>query len=291
MATCTSCEGDCTGGCSGSCIDSCAGSCANGCGNNCASNCLYSCSSTASQNANLSETDLLTVLGVSSISAAISALRTRCTNNNFSNLALGMYLDLPNFTVNGTNYSTQRIVIAGFNTFKNINGYNAANHIVFAFKNIVGLHTMNLSDTNTGGYPATSMRTFLEDGDFGFLAGIINSIGNYVYSVNRLISTKGAFSWNSNKVWLPTENEVFGSIIYSEPNASSSSYSYMPIIPLYNSFPAYRKKTRDGSTYYWWLASPNASYSHYFCFVYTSGMPNLNSASSSYGVSPCFCLS
>lgn len=221
--------------------------------------------------------NLLTVLGVSSVSAAMSALHSICAGSKYAKLNVGMYLGLPNFTVSGTNYGTQRIVIAGFDTFKDLGGYTTDNHILFAFKNTVLNKEMNVS-SNVGGYHSSTMKTFL-DGDFK--TGLINSIGSYIYDINRNLSDKGSFSWHSYGVWLPTEYEVFGSHTYSESQSGD-----IVKIPLYTEYSDYRKKT--GSDDYWWLSSPYASTSYYFCYVDSSGSVDSGDATNSYGVSPCF---
>jgi hypothetical protein len=222
----------------------------------------------------LSEVNLLTVLGVSTVSAAISALRAQCNAGAFSNLALGMYLDLPNFTVGSTNYGTQRIVIAGFNIYSN---YNTSNHILFAFKNIVSYGVMNSSSTNSGGYPNSAMHSFLES---SFYTGLSNQ-GISPNSIYRYLSSKGSFSWHSCSVWLPTEYEVFGNVTYGETNVNNA----VPI-SLYNNHTAYRNKGD-----WWWTASPTASDSSSFVSVDGNGSVNYSNAYDSLGVSPCFCIS
>jgi hypothetical protein len=227
----------------------------------------------------LSEQNLLTVLGVSSISAAMAALHDKCIDNDFNKLALGQYLDLPNFTVDGTNYGTQRIVIAGFNTYKKLNGYNPSNNILFIFKNIVLTKQMNNSNTNDGGYHASILRPFVDE---TFKTGLINSIGNCIYPVNRYLSDKGTFSWHRYGVWLPTEYEVFGGFTFSETQSE-----HLVTIPLYTQHADYRKKNN-----YWWLSSPIIFIYNSFCSVYTSGSASINdNATDSSGVSPCFCIS
>ena len=46
----------------------------------------------------------------------------------------------------------------------------------------------------------------------------------------------------------------------------------------------------EGSASYWWLRSPTASSSSYFCYVYYNGGANGNGAYSSNGVAFGFCL-
>jgi hypothetical protein len=80
------------------------------------------------------ETSLLTALGVSSVSETMSALHSICAGSKYARIGIGMYLDLPDFTVDGEDCGIQRIVIAGINTFKGLGGYNTSNHILFTSK-------------------------------------------------------------------------------------------------------------------------------------------------------------
>lgn len=43
-----------------------------------------------------------------------------------------------------------------------------------------------------------------------------------------------------------------------------------------------------GSRYNWWLSSPSASYTTYFCYVYSRGYANNNDARDGDGVAPDF---
>jgi hypothetical protein len=139
---------------------------------------------------------------------------------------------------------------------------------------------MNSSYSNAGGYDASEMNALLEE---HFIMGLINAIGNYVYPVTRNLSDKGSFSWHIHNVWLPTEYEVFGTHSYSESQSGD-----IVNIPLYTEYSDYRIKT--GSNNYWWLSSPSAFDSSFFCLVSSSGFAYDGFASDMFGVSPCFCI-
>lgn len=213
--------------------------------------------------------NLLEVLGVESIADAMAALHKKCEAGDFSGLMLGDYLDLPSLTVNGTTYTWNddyknlRIIISGFNYYKGVGDTeNSKNHILWTFRNVVLQRQMNTSDTNTGGYGASAMKTFL---DGVFTAGLGAAIGaDYLYTVRRAISKKGSTEWISCTVFLPTTVEVFGVDTYGDDQNAWNTNSQFPI---YASGFFYRIKRYNGSRAWWWLATPYGSDVTLFCYV------------------------
>ena len=240
--------------------------------------------------------NLLTVLGVTTVAEAMEVLHERCNGEgvaDFSGLMIGDYLDLPSLTVDGTTYTWNatyqnlRIVISGFNHYIHCGDTeNTKNHILWTFKNVVLQRQMNSSDTNTGGYNASAMKTYL-DGVFALGLGSALGSSDYLYTISRAISKKGSTEWVRNTVFLPTEVEVFGVATYGDDqNAWNTNIQY----PIYRDSSYYRCKKYNGSRAWWWEATPGASYSTSFCSVYYIGLSDDFSASDSYGgVAPAFC--
>ena len=240
--------------------------------------------------------NLLTVLGVTTVAEAMEVLHERCNGEgvaDFSDLMIGDYLDLPSLTVDGTTYTWNatyqnlRIVISGFNHYIHCGDTeNTKNHILWTFKNVVLQRQMNSSDTNTGGYNASAMKTYL-DGVFALGLGSALGSSDYLYTISRAISKKGSTEWVRNTVFLPTEVEVFGVATYGDDqNAWNTNIQY----PIYRDSSYYRCKKYNGSRAWWWEATPSASNSTTFCNVYINGISNLSNASNSNGgVAPAFC--
>ena len=240
--------------------------------------------------------NLLTVLGVTTVAEAMEVLHERCNGEgvaDFSGLMIGDYLDLPSLTVDGTTYTWNatyqnlRIVISGFNHYIHCGDTeNTKNHILWTFKNVVLQRQMNSSDTNTGGYNASAMKTYL-DGVFALGLGSALGSSDYLYTISRAISRKGSTEWVRNTVFLPTEVEVFGVATYGDDqNAWNTNIQY----PIYRDSSYYRCKKYNGSRAWWWEATPDASNSAYFCYVYYDGGSNTYGASNSDGgVAPAFC--
>ena len=240
--------------------------------------------------------NLLTVLGVTTVAEAMEVLHERCNGEgvaDFSGLMIGDYLDLPSLTVDGTTYTWNatyqnlRIVISGFNHYIHCGDTeNTKNHILWTFKNVVLQRQMNSSDTNTGGYNASAMKTYL-DGVFALGLGSALGSSDYLYTISRAISKKGSTEWVRNTVFLPTEVEVFGVATYGDDqNAWNTNIQY----PIYRDSSYYRCKKYNGSRAWWWEATPNASNSTYICDVNSNGKSHYHNASYSYGgVAPAFC--
>ena len=240
--------------------------------------------------------NLLTVLGVTTVAEAMEVLHERCNGEgvaDFSGLMIGDYLDLPSLTVDGTTYTWNatyqnlRIVISGFNHYIHCGDTeNTKNHILWTFKNVVLQRQMNSSDTNTGGYNASAMKTYL-DGVFALGLGSALGSSDYLYTISRAISKKGSTEWVRNTVFLPTEVEVFGVATYGDDqNAWNTNIQY----PIYRDSSYYRCKKYNGSRAWWWEATPNASNSTGFCSVGSNGSSSgYNASNSSGGVAPAFC--
>ena len=222
--------------------------------------------------------NLLTVLGVTTVAEAMEVLHERCNGEgvaDFSGLMIGDYLDLPSLTVDGTTYTWNatyqnlRIVISGFNHYIHCGDTeNTKNHILWTFKNVVLQRQMNSSDTNTGGYNASAMKTYL---DGVFALGLGSALGSsdylYLYTISRAISRKGSTEWVRNTVFLPTEVEIFGVATYGDDqNAWNTNIQY----PIYRDSSYYRCKKYNGSRAWWWEATPDASNSTHFCGVTTT---------------------
>lgn len=240
--------------------------------------------------------NLLTVLGVTTVAEAMEVLHERCNGEgvaDFSGLMIGDYLDLPSLTVDGTTYTWNatyqnlRIVISGFNHYIHCGDTeNTKNHILWTFKNVVLQRQMNSSNTNTGGYNASAMKTYL-DGVFALGLGSALGSSDYLYTISRAISKKSSTEWVRNTVFLPTEVEVFGVATYGDDqNAWNTNIQY----PIYRDSSYYRCKKYNGSRAWWWEATPYASNSTAFCHVGNFGFSDGSSASySAGGVAPAFC--
>jgi hypothetical protein len=259
--------------------------------------------------------DLMSVLGVNSIPAAMTALRDRCNGTgepDFSGLQIGDYLDGLDLSAVpaerggaagqawSDSYKNNRITLSAFNPYKGAGDTEVTqNHLRVDFANVPLTGRMNASDTNTGGYPASEMRAFLEgvngDGTGGksgvtaaaFLNALKSQLGDYLLPVRRLLSNKGNWAWVTCTLWLPSEDEVFGESAWGESNYGDGQKLH---IPLYRDSYLYRIKRLNGSRQWWWLSSPYSGSAIHFCSSYSGGHAGGTNASSVDGCAPAFCV-
>ena len=212
--------------------------------------------------------------------------------SDFSGLRYADYLDMPSlndgsttYTWNGT-YKNLRIMIAGFNIYKHAGDTeNTKNHIVFTFRNCPLTRQMNSSDTNSGGYAASAMATYLEG---NFKNGLRAVLGDYLYTIRRLLSTKGNWAWKSDTVFLPTEQEIWGSVIWGETGYSGGFQAQYPV---YRESVIYKVKLYNGARQWYFEATPYKDNTPAFCHSGNLGAAYYFSASAAGGVAPAFCVS
>ncbi|MBE5830801.1 MAG: hypothetical protein E7306_03570 [Butyrivibrio sp.] len=141
------------------------------------------------------------------------------------------------------------------------------------------------SNTNAGGWNASDLRTWLNQ---TFITSLPSDL-QAVISAKPVKATSGSqvnqIVTSNDKIWIPTEKEVFGGITYSGSTENSVNNQY-PVFT--NAASRVRTQGVNGAAVNVWLASPHVSDSTAFCIVATSGAPYSNGASNSYGVLPCF---
>lgn len=143
-------------------------------------------------------------------------------------------------------------------------------------------YTMNSSNTNSGGWKDSAMRTTHLP---AILAHMPAEVQNGIREVSKKASVGGVSSTIetvSDKLFLLSEVEVFGSTSYSAAG-EGTQYDYYKAG---NS----KVKKRNGSAIPWWELSPNRSGSSYFCMVNGISEADYDSASRANGVAFGFCF-
>ena len=89
------------------------------------------------------------------------------------------------------------------------------------------------------------------------------------------------------KLWVPSEYEVFGSIVWGTKGYSQNGGVQYPIFA--NSWKSRQKGVgHNGARSTWWLASVNSGNSTHCCLVDYTGFPSSYYASAALGVPLCF---
>ena len=228
--------------------------------------------------------------------ACIKALHDKLEAGEFSGFRIGDYLDLASLTVDGTTYTWNaayknlRLMIMGFNTYKHIGDCdedegepeNKKDHILFQFRNCVLTRRFNATNTNDS-YFGSELSMWLND---KFKAGLVSALGDYLYTVNRMLPEHEDWNWQRDTVFLPTEPEVWGRSIWSNNQYELASMQW----PAYRDSPIYRVKRHNGSRMWWWEASPYENNAVSFCNVSAIGNAYSHIATGAGGVAPAFCV-
>ena len=159
--------------------------------------------------------------------------------------------------------------------------YDESGKLFFVFENCLrDPQRMNSRHTNRGAWANSEMREYMNQ-IFELLPDDLQA----VIETTHIIQTHNGGTYESHdKLFLLSEEQVFGKCRYSEPEQGVSQFDIFTC-------ERDRVKERDDvGTEWWWLRSPYSGYSSYFVYVNTSGFVNTNNASYSYGVAPGFCI-
>ena len=175
--------------------------------------------------------------------------------------------------------------VMGFNNFTlanqgNYGGVHKTAGLTFGAVDCVGKYQMNSSNTNSGGWGDCLMRTStmptLQSGMPDILAQV---------RVQYVEYNQSTIVYSDDYMFLPAEAEVFGTRTYSSLAEANALTQFA-----YYKNGGSKIKSLSGSAVIWWLRSVSNTGSRYFCHVKTSGSTYFYSASSTYGVAPCFCV-
>ena len=225
-------------------------------------------------------------------------IKARITAVDYSGLNIGDYIP---FTLGAS--ATIWAQIAGIDTYYKTGDTAIGHHIDFISKDCMDtMYKWNETATNNGS--AVNAAPWMVSALKATLDGLVTNLPAGLQSVviekrtfletrysssGVLTNSIGVAVNNMGKLWIPTEYEVFGSVINGTlPYASGQGVQY-PIFA--NSF-INRAKRSGISIFAWWLASAAKDNSQTFCFVHPRGYPGNPlagyKASTALGVPLCF---
>ena len=164
-----------------------------------------------------------------------------------------------------------------------------------------GYFVMNASNTNSGGWKSSQMRTNICGTSLSSYSGtiiavipaalraVLKSVTKYTDNMaNGGGSTASYVTATMDYFFLLSEYEVFGSISYANSNESSKQAQYA----YYSAGNSKIKYKHNGTSTaaYWWLRSPRTSNSYNFVRVRTDGTVSNYYANYSLGFAPGFCV-
>ena len=227
-------------------------------------------------------------------------------------------------TLNGTvghlslsNYTTYAFII-GFNHNASVEGANRI-HFQLAKTALSGgtdvcfcdssynsnvsttdYFSMNSSQTNSGGWKSSQMRTNICGTSLSSYSGtiiavipaalraVLKSVTKYTDNTGGGSTAASAVTATTDYFFLLSEFEVFGSISYGNTNEKNKQAQYA----YYSAGNSKIKYKHNGTTTVirWWLRSPYAGEKYYFVVVYTDDKVSFSHADYSLGFAPGFCV-
>ena len=186
--------------------------------------------------------------------------------------------DKKTVAIDGVNYQVQ---IIGFDHDTKTSGGKAG--ITFQLVDCLNsTYQMNSSDTNSGGWTSCAMRSSTMA---TLLTKLPSALQNVIKAVNKLTSAgnqSATINTTSDKLFLLSEVEIFGSTTHSK-SGEGSQYAY------YKAGNSKVKKV-NGSASDWWERSPLRLNNASFCNVNDFGDADNYTASMSIGVAFGFCV-
>lgn len=156
------------------------------------------------------------------------------------------------------------------------------NEVSFVFLKCPFRKQMNSDSENAGGWKESELRAELKE----FFALLPDDLQAVIKKKKTVQIINGEKVKCKDKLWIPTEYEMFGESYYGEQSETDTvQFDYFK-----------DRKNRmiavEGEDdYAWvWLATPSASSTTAFCYVNYGGYASYYGASNSFGVAPGFAI-
>ena len=217
-------------------------------------------------------------------------------NNNISKYKVG-----DTRTIDMGTYGTHTLRIANTSTPSECSrtGFSqTACGFVLEFADIITTHKMNDTNTNVGGWPATSMRTFVNNDIYNALPSEIKNAIIDTTVVSGHGSTSGETNFTStDKLYLLSTAEVWAqgssnTIKYDTARDVTRQLDYYKNLGTSTSTSNYSGAIKKNGTSdsYWWLRAAYSNSTYYFFRVYANGDWANSNAINTDGVAPAFRL-
>ena len=164
-----------------------------------------------------------------------------------------------------------------------------------------GYFVMNASNTNSGGWKISQMRTNICGTSLSSYSGtiiavipealraVLKPVTKYTDNTANGGGSKESYvTETTDYFFLLSELEVFGIISYGNTNEKNKQAQY----PYYSAGNSKIKYKHNGTSTaaFWWLRSPISGYSDSFVYVRDNGTVDIDYASCSFGFAPGFCV-
>ena len=197
----------------------------------------------------------------------------------------------------GTTYGTHTLRIANTSTPSECStaGFSqTACGFVLEFADIITTHNMNSSSTNVGGWPATSMRTFVNNDIYNAIPSELRNLiidtatvsGHGSEDTENFTSTDKLYLLAPGEVW--SDWKTISDAQYDTTKNLTRTLDYYTAQGVTTSNYSGAIKKNGTNAYIWCLRTPHSiTYNSFFVVNYTGGW-TLYSAHDTNGVSPAF---
>ena len=224
-------------------------------------------------------------------------IKARIKAHNFDGINVCDYIPI---TMNGETVNMQ---VAGIDTYYRTTSNQLSHHIDFISKDCLDDDSIswNNSDNNNGTsanrspYMASKIRTYLTTTLYNYLPREVKRVISNKralmetrYNSSGTLEDSAGWNWvDFGLLWLPTEYEVFGSIIWGTKPWSAGQAVQYPIFA--NSYLNRIKGQGDGgSRCFWWLSSVCGGSSEACVYVNSNGHASDGTADNENYVPVCF---
>ncbi|GHV93320.1 hypothetical protein AGMMS50268_38230 [Spirochaetia bacterium] len=147
--------------------------------------------------------------------------------------------------------------------------------VIFNFEEVLFYSAINSERTSEGGFSKSVLSAYLNEKFIDALSPVAD-----ILAPNK----------DGQKITLPTQYEVFGKEEY-DGSGNAVNWEDEPRQFEYFKNIKNRIRAKDNDTKWWWLSTPHAAFSTYFCYVGSYGIAHGGHASNGAGgVSPAFCI-
>ncbi len=222
-------------------------------------------------------------------------IKARIAAANFDGLHVGDYIPI---IMNANPIVMQ---IAGIDTYYRCTDQELGHHIDWISKDLYPGTTQWFTSNNNNGtstdpvpYNKSTLKSYLTTLQ-GYLpselAAVISAKRFLIetrYSASGTLTESNSWTWTElGKLWVPSEYEVFGSLVWaSKPYGAGHSVQY-PIFAN-NFLNRIKGQGAGGSRANWWLLSVCGGYSTLACFVSGTGFAGGTNCTGAFGVPVCF---
>ena len=195
----------------------------------------------------------------------------------------------------GTTYGTHTLRIANTSTPSECSttGFSqTACGFVLEFADIITDHAMNDTNTNVGGWPASSMYTFVNNDIYNALPSDLKSVIIDTTVVSGYGGEDTENFTSTDKLYLLAPKEIYTGWARSNDTAKdlTRTLDYYTSIGVTTSNYSGAIKKNGTSPARWWLRAVRSGYTNNFVNVGSDGDWNYSDAGNAYGVAPAFRL-